>query len=145
MRSPQIERLRAARVGVQCVCLAIALLMVPCVFGEESSSKDKTVDGAKRMKWLIDGSVVDSKSEQPLAEFIVTPGTLSVDDAGRTTVRWRDNLKIVMREGRFQWPRTSGFSEMRFRVSAKGYRALVTPAMRRGGPYTRIRVRLVHE
>ncbi|MEL6106804.1 MAG: hypothetical protein AAFU85_12225 [Planctomycetota bacterium] len=102
-------------------------------------------DGATRMKWLIDGMVVDSRTGQPLTEFQVTPGTLSIGEDGKTIVRWRDNLKIVMREGRFRWPRTSGFSEMRFRVTSKGYRPLVTPAMRRGGPYARVRVRLTKE
>lgn len=107
-------------------------------------SLDRTA-GSVRMKWLVDGMVVDSKTGAPLPEFRVTPGTFSVGEDGKTVVRWRDNLKITMRDGRFRWPRTSGFSEMRFRVTAKGYRPVVTPAMRRGGPYTRVRVRLTKE
>ena len=100
----------------------------------------ESVDGATRTRWLIDGLVVDAISKEPIKSFVVTPGTMSTDDRGRAVVRWRDNLKREMSDGVLQWPRTSGFSEMRFRVTARGYRPLVTHPMRRGGPHTRIKV-----
>ncbi|PAY19803.1 hypothetical protein CKO51_09360 [Rhodopirellula sp. SM50] len=103
----------------------------------------ESVDAATRSMWLIDGVVVDSVSSQPIPDFTVTPGSLSTDDTGRSTVRWRDNLKREMTAGRLRWPRTSGFSVMRFRVTAQGYRPAVTQRIWRGGPHTQIKVRLV--
>ncbi|MEO1529703.1 MAG: hypothetical protein AAFX06_30160 [Planctomycetota bacterium] len=129
---------------MSCTAIIFATLFSTAVLTEDAVDL-REVDGGTRMKWLIDGTVVDSKTGKPIEEFIATPGTFSVDDSGRSVVRWRDNLKISMRGGEFKWPRTSGFSEMRFRISANGYRPVVTPAMRRGGPYTRIRVTLTRE
>ncbi|WP_182870822.1 hypothetical protein [Stieleria mannarensis] len=103
----------------------------------------ESVDAATRAMWLIDGGVIDSVTSEPIGDFIVTPGSLSVDDSGRSTVRWRDNLKREMKAGRLRWPRTSGFSVMRFRVTADGYRPAVTQRIWRGGPHTQIMVRLV--
>jgi hypothetical protein len=101
-----------------------------------------SIDAATRAMWLIDGSVVDAATGESIPNFTVTPGSLSTDDEGKTTVRWRDNLSRDMADGRFQWPRTSGFSLMRFRVTAEGYRPAITHRIWRGGPHTRIHVRL---
>ena len=102
----------------------------------------ESVDAKTRSMWLIDGRVFDSKTNQPLKQFTVTPGSLSTDDSGRTTVRWRDNLKREMTDGLLRWPRTSGFSVMRFRITAKGYRAAVSQRIWRGGPHTQMVVPL---
>ena len=102
----------------------------------------ESVDAATRSMWLIDGMVVDAKSLQPLKEFLVTPGSLSTGQQDGTTLRWRGNLKRDMKDGRFRWPRTSGFSVMRFRVTAEGYQPAITHRIWRGGPHTRIQVRL---
>jgi len=102
----------------------------------------ESVDAATRSMWLIDGVVVDQLSSLPLKNFTVTPGTLSTDEQGRTTIRWRDNLKREMKDGRLRWPRTSGFSVMRFRVTADGHSPAITQRVWRGGPHTRIKVRL---
>lgn len=111
----------------------------------ESPPSLQDIDASTRAKWLIDGAVVDTVTGKAIKQFIVTPGTTSLDDAtGQTTIRWRDNLKRSMSDGRLQWPRTSGFSVMRFRIDADGYRPIITHEIWRGGPYTRIKVRMDH-
>jgi hypothetical protein len=102
----------------------------------------ESVDAATRSMWLIDGTVVDSETDRPIRRFAVTPGTLSTDERGRTTIRWRDNLKREMIQGRLRWPRTSGFSVMRFRITADGYNPAISQRVWRGGPHTRIKVHL---
>jgi hypothetical protein len=102
----------------------------------------ESIDAATRAMWLIDGRVVDARSGQPIESFTVTPGTLSQDDQGRTTIRWRENLERDMEAGRLRWPRTSGFSVMRFRIRADGYHPALTPTIRRGGPHLRLNARL---
>lgn len=101
------------------------------------------VDNATRAKWLLDGNVIDAKTGKPIERFLVTPGTRTIDDQGETQIRWRENLAKKMSDGLLRWPRTSGFSEMRFKVTADGYRPLVTHSVRRGGPHTRVRIRLM--
>jgi hypothetical protein len=102
----------------------------------------ESVDAATRSMWLMDGVVLDATSLRPLKDFSVTPGTLSTDQHQRTSLRWRENLKREMKDGRLRWPRTSGFSVMRFRVTADGYNPAVTQRIWRGGPHTRIQVRM---
>ncbi len=99
-------------------------------------------DAETRTKWLIDGTVLESESGEPISRFTVTPGTISIDAEGRSVIRWRDNLARTMNEGRLQWPRTSGFALMRFKVSADGYQDLTTQKIERGGPHIRLRVHL---
>ena len=100
----------------------------------------QTVDAATRSMWLIDGLVIDKQTGRRINRFVVTPGSLSADENGKSAVRWRDNLKREMKAGRLRWPRTSGFSVMRFRVTAEGYRPAMTQKVWRGGPHIRIRV-----
>ncbi|KAA5547142.1 hypothetical protein FYK55_01630 [Roseiconus nitratireducens] len=104
-----------------------------------------SVDAETRAKWLIDGTVVDAETGAAIESFRITPGTLSSDEDGKIRIRWRDNLERVMSAGRLQWPRTSGFSVMRFRISADGYRPAVSHQISRGGPHVRMRVRLLAE
>ena len=122
---------------------ALFLLLIPATIVVADDSPLVAVDGATRMKWLIYGQAVDASTGKPIPAFTVTPGTISVDETGKSVVRWRDNLKIEMQNGQIRWPRTSGFSQMRFRVSAKGYRPLVTHVIRRGGPHLRMKVSLI--
>ncbi|QDV83259.1 hypothetical protein [Planctomycetes bacterium TBK1r] len=131
--------------GLWARCLLLAVLSTLGAVGvtAEELPPVESVDAATRSMWLIDGVVVDSVSSQPISDFTVTPGSLSTDETGRSTVRWRDNLKREMTAGRLRWPRTSGFSVMRFRVTADGYRPAVTQRIWRGGPHTQIKVRLV--
>ncbi|MCC9600396.1 hypothetical protein LOC67_07475 [Stieleria sp. JC731] len=103
----------------------------------------ESVDSASRAKWLMEGPVVDSETGRPIAAFTVIPGSISTDDDGKATIRWRDNLKREMGDGLLQWPRTSGFSVMRFKIVAEGYRPAISHIVRRGGPHTRTRVKLV--
>lgn len=105
----------------------------------------ETVDAEVRSMWLIDGVVFDAETSKPIAEFTVTPGSLSTDDEGKSTIRWRANLKRDMKAGRLRWPRTSGFSVMRFKITAPGYVPAVTQRIWRGGPHTRIKIRLKPE
>ncbi|MCA9136935.1 MAG: hypothetical protein KDB00_09250 [Planctomycetales bacterium] len=102
----------------------------------------ESVDAATRSMWLIDGIVIDADTSKKIDRFTVTPGSLSTDDAGKSMVRWRDNLKREMTEGRLRWPRTSGFSVMRFRVSADSYIPVTTQRIWRGGPHTRVIIRM---
>jgi len=102
----------------------------------------RSVDAETRTRWLVDGRVVDAASGKPIPVFTVTPGSLSTDERGRTELRLRENLAKDMRDGTLRWPRTSGFAEMRFRISAEGYRPVVTQRIRRGGPHIRMRIRL---
>ena len=122
---------------------ALLFLLIPTTVLVAEDPPIVAVDGATRMKWLIRGVAVDAVSGEPIPALTVTPGTLSVDASGKSVVRWRDNLKIDMKGGQIRWPRTSGFSQMRFRVSAPGYQPLVTHVIRRGGPHLRIKVALV--
>ena len=129
---------------------SVVIASAPCCAqqpAQESSSVVplEKVDAATRSRWLLDGTVVDAESGKPIREFVVTPASLSTDDNGKTILRWRDNLNRTMRGGVLKWPRTSGFSVMRFKITAAGYRTLVTPTMPRGGPYVRIRIKLVRE
>ncbi|OYP28383.1 hypothetical protein [Rhodopirellula sp. MGV] len=102
----------------------------------------ENIDAASRAKWLMEGPVVDSESGLPIAAFTVIPGSISTDDDGKATIRWRDNLKREMKDGLLQWPRTSGFSVMRFRIVAEGYQPAVSPIIRRGGPHLRLKMKL---
>ena len=91
---------------------------------------------------MIDGWVVDATSGKPISSFQVTPGTdQQLTDAAGISVRWRDNLTKAMQGGAFKWPRTSGFSQMRFRVTAPGYHPAITHMMQRSGPYVRLCIR----
>ena len=147
-RSDAFAHLSGSRRGsLQRLFIAtLTLLSAATTIHAQNDSPDlvpiETVDAATRSMWLIDGTVVDAKSLQPLKEFLVTPGSLSTGQQDRTTLRWRDNLKREMKDGRFRWPRTSGFSVMRFRVTAEGYQPAITHRIWRGGPHTRIQVRL---
>ncbi|MCO8120436.1 hypothetical protein NHH03_01710 [Stieleria sp. TO1_6] len=105
----------------------------------------ESVDATTRATWLIDGMVIDAQTEQPIQSFVVTPGSLSVDDQGRSSVRWRANLNREMKQGMLQWPRTSGFSVMRFRITADGYLPVVTQQIHRGGPHTRMKLKLTRQ
>ncbi|MCS7470387.1 hypothetical protein NZK35_27370 [Stieleria sp. ICT_E10.1] len=127
----------------RCLLLAVFCTLGMVGAAAEDLAPIESVDAATRSMWLIDGVVVDSVSSKPIPNFTVTPGSLSTDDTGRSTVRWRDNLKREMTAGRLRWPRTSGFSVMRFQVTADGYRPAVTQRIWRGGPHTQIKVRLV--
>lgn len=109
------------------------------------SNELESIDAATRSMWLISGTVVDADSNKPVKAFTVTPGSLSTDDQGKTAVRWRDNLKREMSNGKLLWPRTSGFSLMRFRITAPGYQPAVTHRIWRGGPHTRMLVRIKPE
>lgn len=123
--------------------IGIACCAAPVGRGESPAVDLNAVDAATRAMWLIDGTVVNAETREPIDAFLVTPGTTSTDDDGKTAIRWRDNLKRPMTEGRLQWPRTSGFSVMRFRITAPGYQPAVTHRIWRGGPHTRILVKLV--
>lgn len=128
-------------------CAAILALLVSATASQSQEpsiqlTPIESVDAATRSMWLIDGIVVDAETSRPITDFAVTPATISTDDRGRTKLRWRDNLKRQMNSGRLRWPRTSGFSVMRFRVTAPGYRPAITQRIWRGGPHTQIKVRL---
>lgn len=102
----------------------------------------ESVDAATRSMWLIDGTVIDADTSEKIKKFTVTPGSLSTDESGKSTIRWRSNLKREMTDGRLRWPRTSGFSVMRFQVTADSYVPITTQRIWRGGPHTRIVVRM---
>lgn len=119
----------------------LALVVCIPVCGQELPPVE-SVDAATRTRWLVDGGITDAVTGKPVQDVIVTPGTLAVGPEGRTVIRWRDQLKLKMKPGVFQWPRTSGFSVMRFRITAPGYRPVITQKIRRGGPHIRMKVRL---
>lgn len=102
----------------------------------------ESIEAASRARWLIEGPVIDAKTGSSVEAFTVIPGSISTDDNGRATIRWRENLKREMKAGHLQWPRTSGFSVMRFKIIAEGYHPVVSPIIRRGGPHLRMRVKL---
>lgn len=120
--------------------ITLILALPPSTLGNEPGLR--SVPASTRAMWLIDGSVVDAETGKAVEQFIVTPGTIGSDEDGRTKIRWRENLQRKMKDGELRWPRTSGFSVMRFRVSAKGYHPVTTHRIWRGGPYTRMRVAL---
>lgn len=123
-------------------CSFFVLGLAPYALSQDPLPRVESVDAATRTRWLINGTVVDRQTKQPVKAFSVTPGTTSIDATGKTTIRWRENLKREMTNGAFQWPRTSGFSVMRFRVTASGYDSAVTHKINRGGPHIRLRVQL---
>ena len=137
------------------VCLFAGFVVPPAAAEPPSQQKlsqqkplppVESAEASTRARWMMDGAVVDAKSGKPIQKFEVTPGTDSIDpESGKVRVRWRDNLKKQMSGGALRWPRTSGFSVMRFRITAAGYQPLVTQMMRRGGPHIRIRVKLQPE
>lgn len=136
---------KAAGLGRWLIAMLTCLLAATAVQAQDTGAETvplESVDATTRSMWLIDGVVLDATSLQPLKDFSVTPGTLSTDQRQRTSLRWRDNLKREMKDGRLRWPRTSGFSVMRFRVTAEGYNPAVTQRIWRGGPHTRIQVRM---
>ncbi|MEM0926607.1 MAG: hypothetical protein AAGJ83_11260 [Planctomycetota bacterium] len=121
------------------------LLTVPLLIASGTrmaAAQFPEIDNTTRAMWLLDGEVIDRKTGKRIGDFVVTPGSLSTNDRGQTRVRWRENLARTMKNGQLRWPRTSGFSEMRFRVTAEGYLPFITHRIRRGGPYTRLRLRV---
>ena len=124
------------------ICILSAWLAT-AVAAEDDLPAVERVDAASRAKWLLEGSVTDRQTGQPVGEFTLVPGSISTDETGRSVIRWRENLKREMANGVLQWPRTSGFSVMRFQVTADGYQPAVTHIIRRGGPHTRLRLQLI--
>ncbi len=106
---------------------------------------DDALDQAKR-QFLIDGKVVDADSGQPIESFRVLPGTpfRGVDNDSPVAV-WQPHMIREMSDGVFQWPRTRGYKEMRFRVEADGYRPATTNWLGVGGPYMRLKVHLLRD
>jgi hypothetical protein len=110
---------------------------------EDVVGKVEDTDAETRAMWLIRGEVVNAVDDEPIESFVAVPGTMSNDADGKSVIRWRENLQREMRDGKFLWPRTSGFSLMRFRVRAKGFFPAITPQLQRGGPHTRMKIRMV--
>lgn len=138
-----VHRTAPLRLGV---LLTIALFQAGvCVSTVADESVLADVDNETRAKWLLDGVVVNGADGKPVPSFRVIPGSLSTNERGETKIRWRENLARQMERGVLKWPRTSGFNEMRFQIVAQGFAPMVTHRIRRGGPYTRIRVTLTPE
>lgn len=101
----------------------------------------ESVDSLTRSMWLIQGTVHDALTGKPIPQVTMIPGSLSRDQSGKTVVRWRENLKRNMRD-QLKWPRTSGYSVMRFKLIAEGYQPIITQRVYRGGPHIRLRVKM---
>lgn len=107
-----------------------------------SVSGDDALDQARR-KFLIDGQVVDADTGEPIDSFRVLPGTpYRGAEKNAMVAVWQPHMIREMTDGVFQWPRTRGYKEMRFRVEADGYRPATTNWLGVGGPYMRFRVHL---
>ncbi|TWU01161.1 carboxypeptidase-like regulatory domain-containing protein [Stieleria varia] len=118
---------------------------------EEESQQDSASDARK---WLINGTAIDWETGEPIDVFRVIPGTPNPREGMANEIRapgglnqtpsrealWQPHQIREMRDGKFQWPRTSGYRMMRFRVEADGYQPVMTPWTERGGPYTKMRV-----
>ena len=103
---------------------------------------DEPTDEARR-SFLIDGQVVDADTGEPIESFRVVPGTPYRDAGnGAAVAVWQPHMIREMTDGVFQWPRTRGYKEMRFRVEADGYRPATTLWLGVGGPYMRLKVHL---
>lgn len=124
------------------LCVVFGSLTIDHPVTAQTLPPVETVDASTRTRWLVDGVILDSATGKEVKGAVVVPGTLAITSEGRTTIRWRDQLKREMKPGVFQWPRTSGFSVMRFRVTAPGYHPVITQKIRRGGPHIRMKVRL---
>lgn len=94
--------------------------------------------------WLVDGGVYDWETGEPVEAFRVIPGVPMSEFEGHESIGavWQPHQIREMSGGKFQWPRTTGYKKMRFRVEAEGYQPSMTPWTERGGPYTKMRVYL---
>lgn len=94
-------------------------------------------------KYLVNGEVVDADTGEPIKTFRVLPGTpYRGDQTDAAVAVWQPHMIREMTDGVFQWPRTRGYKEMRFRVEADGYRPATTNWLGVGGPYMHLKVHL---
>lgn len=109
---------------------------------DEQLAPVEAVDSLTRSMWLIQGTVEDAVTGKAIPQVTMIPGSLSRNENGKTVIRWRENLKRNMRD-QLRWPRTSGYSVMRFQLVADGYQPIITQRVYRGGPHIRLRVKML--
>ena len=130
---------RPAR-GGSFVVLSLLLL----AFCPVARAGETVMTEAETRRLLIDGEVLDSKTNLPIGSFRVIPGVRYNRAPGTRSnlAVWQPHMIREMSDGVFQWPRTRGYDEMRFRIEAKGYRAATTTWLGKGGPHLRMKVHL---
>ncbi|QDT13622.1 hypothetical protein [Planctomycetes bacterium K23_9] len=121
------------------VAAALLVSQVGSVTAEEPA-----LTQAESRRLLIDGEVLDSITNERVETFRVIPGVRynSVPGARGNVAVWQPHMIREMKDGIFQWPRTRGYDEMRFRIEADGYRAATTTWLGKGGPHLRMKVHL---
>ncbi len=131
-------RIESHWVEVHAARLIVGVLLL---LGVLTSSGTTTADTPRL---LIDGQVLDATSGKPVEVFRVIPGVRynrSPGVRGNIAV-WQPHMIREMKDGAFQWPRTRGYDEMRFRIEADGYRPATTTWLGKGGPHLRMKVHL---
>ena len=93
---------------------------------------------------LINGQVLNAETTEPIKTFRVIPGVRYNGRRGsRSSIAvWQPHMIREMTDGKFEWPRTRGYDEMRFRIEADGYRPATTTWLGKGGPHLRMKVHL---
>ena len=119
---------------------ALMLVSVPIPLGAE----EPVLTAAESRRLLIDGEVLDAQTSEPVKTFRVIPGVRynRLPGSRGSLAVWQPHMIREMNDGVFQWPRTRGYDEMRFRIEADGYRAATTTWLGKGGPHLRMKVHL---
>jgi hypothetical protein len=123
------------------VLAATTLIFAFCV---SARADERPLTNAETRRLLIDGEVLDAETNLPIDSFRVIPGVRYNRAPGTRSnlAVWQPHMIRQMSSGIFQWPRTRGYDEMRFRIEAEGYRAATTTWLGKGGPHLRMKVHM---
>ena len=124
--------------------LSIILLISVGALNIDSRASGEESSTSISRRLLIDGAIIDSETGDAVRTFRVLPGVrYNRGRAGRESVTvWQPHMIREMQNGKFEWPRTRGFDEMRFRIEADGYRPATTTWLGKGGPHLRMKVHM---
>ena len=121
----------------------LGLILLVSISTDMRADEPMTALTASR-RLLINGQVLNAETAEPIKTFRVIPGVRFNGSPGsRSSIAvWQPHMIREMTEGKFEWPRTRGYDEMRFRIEADGYRAATTTWLGKGGPHLRMKVHL---
>ena len=122
--------------------IPLLLCLLAIQFTTDTRADEKKPAAARRL--LIDGEVLDAVTGEHVKSFRVIPGVRynrAPGVRGNLAV-WQPHMIREMTDGNFQWPRTRGYDEMRFRIEADGYRPATTTWLGKGGPHLRMKVHM---
>ncbi|MGB7343718.1 MAG: carboxypeptidase-like regulatory domain-containing protein [Pirellulaceae bacterium] len=124
--------------------IAFALILLVVCFPTHPTQAQQPLTETESRRLLIDGEVLNADTNEPVENFRVIPGVRynRLPGSRGNVAVWQPHMIREMTGGVFQWPRTRGYDEMRFRVEADGFRPATTTWLGKGGPHLRMKIHM---